>query len=158
MAVGSGAARGLTLIELMVVVVVLAILATIVVPTYNTYITKARRADGTGTATAVALAQERHFSIYQGYKAVADAAGAKELVDKTGLSPELAKLTSPKGYYSWTVAACPGGDIAQCFSVSVTPVAGGAQANDQKCTEIFLDSNGLKDGKPADTHECWGKQ
>lgn len=158
-----GTYSGLTLIELMIVVAVLAILATIVVPTYGMYVTKVRRADGTATATAVALAQERHFSIYQTYVVVSNAAGAKELVDKAGLDGELAALTSPKGYYSWSASAATVdgacNDIQQCFLVSVKPVPGKAQANDEKCTEILLDSSGVKDGKPTTPpHECWGKQ
>lgn len=130
---GPATDAGLTLIELMIVVAVLAILATIVVPTYGMYTTKVRRADGTATATAVALAQERHFSIYQTYVVVSNAAQAKELVDKAGLDGQLAALTSPKGYYSWSASAATVdgacGDM-QCFLVSVKPVAGKAQAND----------------------------
>ena len=93
---------------------------------------------------------------------MADQSGADKLRDLAGLEGEMTQLLSPKGYYSWSVS---GGTLAgatcginRCFTVSVKPVAGKAQANDDKCTEILLDSTGVKDGKPAGTHECWGKR
>ena len=157
--------RGLTLIELMVVVAVLAILATIAVPTYESYMRKVRRADGTTTATAVALAQERYFSVYQRYLSVSDNDAAEKLKNLAGLEGEMTELISPKGYYSWSVtggvisgADCGAPSINRCFTVSIKPIAGKAQANDDKCTEILLDSTGVKDGKPSSTHECWGKR
>ena len=42
--------RGITMIELMIVIVVLSILAAIAYPSYQNQVTKARRADGMGNA------------------------------------------------------------------------------------------------------------
>jgi type IV pilus assembly protein PilE len=51
---------GMTLIELMIVVGVLAILASIAVPSYQTYVMKARRADARAALTTAAQMLERY--------------------------------------------------------------------------------------------------
>jgi type IV pilus assembly protein PilE len=55
------ATRGVTLIELMVVVTVLAILTSIAVPSYRSYMLRAQRADAKAELLRVRTAQERFF-------------------------------------------------------------------------------------------------
>jgi type IV pilus assembly protein PilE len=135
--------RGLTLIELMIVVAVLAILATIAVPTYDRYQRGARRADGKSGLTAVALAQERVFSVYQRYVAL------KTLETLGGLDSTLADGDSPKGKYSLSVVR-----NATSFTVSATPKPNAAA--DPECGVLTLDSTGAKTESGTKTlADCW---
>ena len=140
--------RGLTLIELMVVVAVLAIIATIAIPAYTKLMNSVRRADGRAAVTAVALAEERYFSIYQSYTASLD-----DLKKMAGLDADVADGDSAKGYYTVAVAGNIVGSecaIERCFTVTAT-----AQNPDAECTAMTLTSEGNKGGSPAGTNKCW---
>jgi type IV pilus assembly protein PilE len=146
------AQRGLTLIELMVVVAVLAILATIVVPTYDRYVRSARRADGRTAVTAVALAEERHFSVLQRYTD-----SFAELRDSAGLDSNMVSGektgVSLKGHY--TMAVTPTSvtaGVARGFVVTATRQPSGS---DSDCTTMTINSAGEKGGTPSGTNKCW---
>ena len=133
--------RGLTLIELMVVVAVLAILATIVVPTYERYTLGARRADGKAALTAVAQAQERAFSIYQRYVSLSS------LDDWAGLDKELADSgTSPKGKYLVTIPTL----TATAFTAQAAP-----NFSDSDCLNLQLTSTGERKATGPKGAGCW---
>jgi type IV pilus assembly protein PilE len=57
----TNSARGVTLIELMVVVVVLAIIGTIAVPSYRSYMQRAQRADAKAELLRIRSVQEKFF-------------------------------------------------------------------------------------------------
>ena len=138
--------RGLTLIELMVVVAVLAILATIVIPTYDRYVTAARRSDGRAAITDIALAQERYLSVYQQYTQDWD-----ELWNKAALAKEIKKVGStvysPKQHYSLAVTA-----TTTTFSITATRDPSGADA---ECASMTLTSAGAKTGTGTQSAKCW---
>jgi type IV pilus assembly protein PilE len=138
---------GLTLIELMVVVAVLAILATIAIPSYNEYVNRMRRSDGKALLTAVALAQERHLSVYGVYTATV----VGNLQDKAGLPSELAKdagsgkYYSEKQYFIWSIDTAKdvdGNACTGCFTL--TAERNDATSNDPNCKTMKLDSRGKK--------------
>jgi type IV pilus assembly protein PilE len=141
----------------MVVVAVLAILATIAIPAYENQIRASRRADGRAAATAVALALERRFSIYQRYRDADgdDEVDFAELIKEAGLEDALKGGKSAKGYYTFEVAF--GGAGQPAFTITVDPVAGQSQADDKYCTQMTLDATGKKSGTPASGYDnrCW---
>jgi type IV pilus assembly protein PilE len=137
--------RGLTLIELMVVVAVLAILATIAIPTYDRYQRGARRADGKAGLTAAALAEERAFSVYQRYVTLAS------LMDLAGADKDVSGGYSPKAKYQISVTLSSNN---MAFSAEAAPVTA-----DSECGTLVLNSAGVKTikgtGLTKTAAECW---
>jgi len=59
--------KGVTLIELMIVVVCVGILAAVAIPAYNDYITRSRRSDAFTALETVRAAQEMYRAEHGGY-------------------------------------------------------------------------------------------
>jgi type IV pilus assembly protein PilE len=135
--------KGLTLVELMVVVAVLSILASIAYPLYTNQTQKARRADAKIALETIAMAQERLYTV-QGSYASAVSNGTLQL------STTLAAGNTEEGYY--TVAITGGG---QTYSVRATKSSTGAQASDNDCDWFQIDQTGLKTAEDADGTNCW---
>jgi len=138
------------LIELMIVVAIIAILAAIGYPSYRDYVRRSNRAEGKSELMNAAALQEKFFSNNNTYTTDMTALG----LDNT--DPAITE----KGFYSVDAAACAGGTIATCYVLTATPVAGGGQSDDTKCTSMTIDSRGTKGGAgtqcncaTADT--CW---
>jgi len=125
--------RGFTLLELMIVVVIIAMLAAFALPSYNRYAQRARRADGKELLMRVASAQERYYTNFNRY-------AATPLTGATSLG--LATTTSERGYYTIDTANGATGNN-QSYTLTVTPVAGGPQAND-KCGALTINNTGVK--------------
>ena len=132
-------ATGFTLIELMIVVAIIGILMAISVPAYQGYVLRSHRADAHSSLLDLAARQERHIAQYNRYANVITA------TDNTGLNMA---ANSKEGYYTLGAAACAGGVIANCYTITATAV--GSQANDTGCTSLTYNSVGTK--TPA---ACW---
>ena len=59
--------KGVTLLEVMIVVVIVGILATVAIPAYNDYITRSRRSDAFTALETVRAAQEMYRAEQGGY-------------------------------------------------------------------------------------------
>ena len=66
----------------------------------------------------------------------------------------LGLTNTERGYYTITIATNAG--LAQDYTATATPVAGGPQSHDTKCTSLSLDNTGQRTstGTVAAT-ECW---
>jgi type IV pilus assembly protein PilE len=129
---------GFTLIELMVVVVIVGILMAIAWPSYQGSVLRSHRADAHSSLLNIASREERFVAQGNTYTtAIATAAGLN-----------MGSANSAEGYYSLEVKPLPCGNIALCYLIEATAVAG--QANDTGCTLISYDSAGTK--FPVD---CW---
>ena len=135
--------RGLTLIELMVVVVVMAVLASVAYPLYTNQIQKSRRADAKVALQTIALAQERYFTINGEYAAGLTSLQVSDEIRLNGNSDE--------GYYTITLTRA-GADNEQ---FSATAAAAGAQAADTDCAQFTIDHLGVKTATDGGGTNCW---
>src|SRR5688500_11810739 len=127
--------RGVTLIELMVVVALVAIIASIAVPSYRNYILRTQRTDATAALLRVTAAQEKFYLQNNTY-------AADSLVDDpppTGLGIS----GTEHGWYTITVAA-RNGSFVNGFTATATVPSGSPQANDTACTSFSIDDTGQK--------------
>lgn len=152
--------RGITLIELMVVVAIVGILAAIAYPGYQEQIRRARRADAQAALMGLANALERHFTANNTYCDAGGGGGANSCggaTNDTG-SPSIYSTQSPLDglpkYYNLTINPV----TASSYTLNATPITGTAQAGD-KCGTFTLTHTGVKGisggsgGATADT--CW---
>jgi len=129
--------RGVTLIELMIVVVIVAILAAISYPSYRDFVARAKRNEAKAALLKAATNQERFYLQNNQFSA-----------DLTQLGFGANPYPTDTGSYVITVAApLP----AANFTVTATYQLGGAEAN--KCNVFTIDGQGVKTSAP-DTN-CW---
>ena len=135
--------RGVTLIELIVVVVIIGILAAVAVPSYRQYVIRSQRTDGTQALLALATAQEKFYLQCNTY--ATDIAAANDCAGgELGFSD-----TSERGWYDLSIEDASATD----FRVRAEPVADGPQAQDTACTWFEVDGRGVRTASGA---ECWG--
>ena len=132
-------ARGVTLIELMIVVVSMSILGVIAVPSYQAYVQRARRVDATATLMRVAANQERFYLQNNTY--------TTNLVD-IGMSPD---GITDKGHYLIDVPVAD----AQTFMITAEPAPGSVMVADADCQTFSLTAQGVRATAPKPLDDCW---
>jgi len=136
---------GFTLVELIIVIVIVSILMAVALPSYQDSMRKGRRADAKSGLMDAANRQERFMLDRSTYTD-----------DMTELGFGADPTISEEGHYSIDVEApdpnCP---IATCYTLTATPVAGGAQAGDSFCTSLTIKSTGARTATGAAASECW---
>ena len=120
-------ARGITLIELMVVVAIVAIIAAIAYPSFQNGLQHSRRADAFKTLLTMQLKQEEFRISNTSY---------------SGTPSQVGNPTSD--YYTFTIS----GATATVYTLIAT--AKGSQSNDSGCTTLTLNKADTK--TPSD---CW---
>ncbi len=126
--------RGFSLIELMIVVVIVSILFAVVIPTYQTSVTKSRRADAKSMLLQILQAQEQFFAENLSYTTDFSLLGYSANTE----------IESDEGYYRITASPCAGFTSAEkCVALIATPQNG--QEKDGALTV-----NSLGDREPFD--------
>jgi type IV pilus assembly protein PilE len=142
---GSVHSTGFTLIEVVIVIVIVGILMAVALPGYQESMNKGRRADAKAGLMDAVNRQERFMLDRSTYTE-----------DMTQLGFGADPMVTEEGHYTVEVedpdVACP---IATCYVLTATPVAGGAQADDAKCTSFTVDSTGAKTATGSAAAECW---
>jgi type IV pilus assembly protein PilE len=137
--------RGVTLIELMIVIVIVGILTAIAVPGYSSYMRKTRRADAKVALTSTAQQLERCYTRYYTYLQTANG----------GQCPLVLPYNTPNGTYTIDAdgAAIPtAGVTVSSFAIKATPI--GNQALDTHCGTFTLNQNNSQSVSTGAT-DCW---
>ena len=139
-------ARGMTLIELMIVVVIVAILASVGIPSYRQYVIRSTRTEAKTALLRVQAAQEKFYLQNNQY-----AAGG-QLTDAPpgglGLSNK-----SENGNYDISLPVSPQG--VQGFLARAVPADGSGQKQDQACPEFSIDHTGNRKPLISAAQPCW---
>jgi type IV pilus assembly protein PilE len=134
---------GFTLVEVLIVVVIVGILMSIALPSYQESLRKGRRADAKAGLLDAANRQERLMLDLSRY--------TTDLTELGFANPTM----SPEKNYTLTADACAAGTTAPCYTLTATPVTGGAQAGDAKCATFSISSTGQKSATGTQSNICW---
>ena len=124
--------RGLTLVELLVVVTGIAILAALAYPSYQSYTRQTRRAEAQAALTEAAAQQEQFFLNFKTYA--------------SAMTTMNMPTATTGGHYNLDVV--PGSASATSYILRATPV--GSQASDI-CGTMTLTQGGTR----TPSADCW---
>ena len=131
--------RGMTLVELLIVVAIVAILASAALPSWNSQVQKARRADARNTLIFVQVEQEKYR---------ADNGSYASSMSALGLSTY---NSASRDYYNISIVS----NSETAFVASATPNTNGGQNNDL-CGTFAVDQSGPnQSGVYASISDCW---
>ena len=137
--------KGVTLIELMIVIVVVAILASIAIPSYRNYVLRTHRVEAKTALLNLAANQEKHYLVNNTYAANA----ALSTAPPAGLG---LPATTENGWYTIVI------NSASTTAFAATATAAGAQTADLDCRTFTINSAGVRgatnSGGSAST-VCW---
>ncbi|MBI3479419.1 MAG: prepilin-type N-terminal cleavage/methylation domain-containing protein [Nitrosomonadales bacterium] len=125
--------KGYTLIEIMIVVVIIGIIAAVAIPQYKQYVIRGNRSAAQAFMMDIANRQKQY------------------LLDARVYAPDLTTLTmtvptNVSNNYSCCTMTLNASGTAPSFTITATPIAGKAQANDGNLT---LDDLGNKGATPS---------
>lgn len=134
--------KGVTLIELMVVVAVIAVLAAIAYPAYQDQMQRARRSDAKTALLAAAQAMERYYTENNTYI----------FPEGTTLASVYGSATSPEGYYTLALTT----QTATAFTITATRT--GVQAGDSGCGNYTYTQTGVRGVSGSlGVEQCWSR-
>ena len=137
--------RGMTLIELMVVVAIVAILSTLAVGSYRRYVLRANRTDATSALLRIQVGEEKFFLQNNTYTTNVTAAPPAGL----GVASP-----TPNGFYNVTVVPDPNSTNSIATSFLATAAAQGTQTQDTSCLTLTITDQGQRSSAPSTT-ACW---
>ena len=131
--------RGITLIELMIVIVVVAILGSIAVPAYQDHVIRAKRSDAKVALLDTANKLDKALYTWGNYN---NGGAVTVVTDIPGAS-----ATSPDGYYTLSFGLIS----TVAYRITATPTG---SHSDATCGSLSFDQAGLKTAT-GDDQQCW---
>ena len=131
--------KGMTLIELIIVVAIVAILASVALPSWKSQVQKARRADARNTLMFVQVEQEKYR---------ADNGSYTSSMATLGLS---GYNSTSRDYYNVSIVS----SSATAFVASAAPNTNGGQNSDSCGTFAINQSGPDESGSYASITDCW---
>ncbi len=129
--------RGVTLMELLVVVTIIGILAMVAVPSYQSSVQQGRRADARVTLNNVAQRLERCYTQFGAYNAAECGVVDGDVV------------TSPEGFYAVTVT------VPDAANYTLTADPAGTQVADTRCGSLEVTNTGVRSASGTLPDQCW---
>jgi len=142
------AARGFTLIEMMITVAVIGILAAVAYPSYTKYIARAKRAAAMAFMQNVQSKEEQFMLNARSYFDVDNATAGKLWSDRSITVP-----ADVAGSYTISVALVTGPPPG--YTITAVPKVP-QSTNDAKCGNLILDNTGAKSVSGTGT-DCWSR-
>jgi type IV pilus assembly protein PilE len=145
--------RGVSLLELLVVLAVLGMLAALAVPSYRGYSLRAGRTEARAALLSLATAQEKFYLQCHTYAATLQGA------QPSACSPARLRFNpaSERGLYAIAVTAAD----AAAWSATATRASATSQSADRRCRTFGFNSLGEKSARDDDdlpsTRECWDR-
>ena len=141
--------RGMTLVELVIVMAIISILSAIALSAYRRYVVRANRSEAWQTLLQLQSGEEKFFLQSNTY--------TTDLTDPppAGLGlPITAAGNTTNNYYSITIAttACTTGTGQCAYTATATAING--QASDTAACQTYT-INSLGQRTPADSSGCW---
>ncbi len=128
--------RGITLLELLIVVVIIGIMAAIAYPNYRDFAARAKRNEAKAILLEIAQNQERYYLQMSTYGTLS----------QLGYSADT--FETDTGSYDVTISPAP---TASNFTAIATYKLGGSEAG--KCLTFTIDGRGLQQSGPDP--DCW---
>lgn len=143
-------AYGFTLLEVMIVIVIAGIFATVAYPSYQSSVTKARRAEGRAALMQLMQQQERYYTQNSTYIAFTSASTNQNEKYFKWYSGDKPSTSS----YEMSAEACPDETVQTCVKIIAKPgtIKVNSSYTDRECGNLALTSAGVKS---ADAKNCW---
>ena len=135
--------RGVTLVELLIVIVIIAVLGLIAVPSYRQYSMRAQRTEAKTALLRLAANQERFYLQNNTYTNDTVALGFLLGKSENGVYPLNIPLAETNTYQA-TAVPTPGGGTS-----------GRTMTSDVECAQFGIDAQGLKTAIPDPQNRCW---
>lgn len=140
--------KGFSLIELLAVLALLAILMALALPSYQSSVRRAKRAEAWSAMMKTMHQQERHYSMHGRYAGFS-AAKAQGFIWYSGSTPE-------NSAYEISATECDGYILKQCVLLTAEPGTARVQRgySDKDCGTLTLNSAGIRTAS-GKGNLCW---